>query len=274
MSNYGYTHEKLSPHLWRIIDRTGVCCYLVEGTEKACLLDTTNGLGDIREYVQRLTDRPVFVVLTHAHLDHMGSSGLFEEVYLNREDLPVYRFKTSTEHRLSDARNRLKLQVSDISELPPVYAGEFRPLRDGQCFDLGGITIEMISVKGHTPGMMCALLKEERIIIFGDACGVAVMLMDEFSSNVSEYRQSLLHLKKYEDQYDVVYRNHGTFTSPKELLDHVIECCDLVLAGKDDHVSIKLYGHDLFLCHQLKPGTHERMDGKEGNLLYLPEKVK
>ncbi len=57
MKNYSYIHEKLSPHLWRIIDHTGVCCYLVVGTEKACLLDTTNGLGDIREYVQGLTSR-------------------------------------------------------------------------------------------------------------------------------------------------------------------------------------------------------------------------
>ena len=274
MRNDSYTHEKLSPHLWRIIDSTGVCCYLVAGTERACLLDTTNGLGNIKEYVQCLTDRPVFVVLTHAHLDHMGSSGLFDEVYLNLEDLPVYRFKTSKGHRLLDAERRLKLQVSDISELPPIFDGAFQPLFDGQCFELGGITIQMISVKGHTPGMMCALLKEEAIAIFGDACGVAVMLMDEFSSNVSEYRESLLHLKEYETQYDVVYRNHGTFTSPKELLDNVIECCDLVLAGKDDRVPIQTHGHDLFLCHKLKPGTYERMDGKEGNLLYLAEKVK
>ncbi len=85
--------------------------------------------------------------MTHAHLDHMGSTGLFDEVYMNLEDLPVYDYKTSTEHRLYDAHNRLKLQVSDISDLPPVYNKEFRSLIDGQCFELGEITIQMISVK-------------------------------------------------------------------------------------------------------------------------------
>lgn len=269
----GYIHEKLGKHLWRIIDETGVCCYLVTGTDRACLLDTTNGLQDIRAYVQHLTKLPVFVVLTHAHLDHMGGSGLFEKVYMNLNDLPVYRFKTSESHRLYDAEHRLRLHVSDSNELPKVYDGKFQPLTDGQCFELGGITIQMISVKGHTPGMMCALLKEDRVAIFGDACGVAVMLMDQFSSNVSEYRESLLHLKSYEDQYDVIYRNHGTFTSPNELLDNVIECCTLVLEGKDDHVPFQAHGHDLYLCHRLKPGTHDRMDGKEGNLLYLQEKA-
>lgn len=268
-----YTHTALSSRLIRITDSTGVCCYLALGSRRACLLDTTNGLGNIRSYVERLTDLPVFVVLTHAHLDHMGGSGLFDEVYLSPDDMPVYHFKTSPEHRLYDARNRLKLQVSDLGELPPVYSGTFRPLSDGQTFDLGGLTVEMIAARGHTPGMMCALLREERTILFGDACGVAVMLMDAFSSHVSEYRRTLLHLKEYESAYDTIYRNHGTFTSPKELLDNVIQCCDLVLAGRDDHVPFHIYGHDLFLCHRLAPGSHDRADGKEGNLLYLPEKA-
>lgn len=53
----------------------------------------------------------------------------------------------------------------------------------------------MIPVAGHTPGMMCPLIEEDRICIFGDACGVSVLLMGEYSSNVSEYKQSLLNLK-------------------------------------------------------------------------------
>ena len=268
-----YTVKQLSEHLWRITDSTATCCYLVVGTERACLLDTTNGLDDIRPVVRNITDKPVFVILTHAHLDHMGCSGLFDEVWLNPADAPVYAFKSSLAHRLTDAKNRLHRDLTE-EMLPPIYTGTFRDLTDGQQFELGGISVRMLSVPGHTPGMMCALLPEERTIIFGDACGVAVMLMDQFSSTVSEYRKSLLHLKEYEDSYDTIYRNHGTFESPKELLDNVIECCDLVLERKDDHQPIQLYGHDLFLAKALKPGTTARADGKEGNLLYLAEKVR
>ena len=268
-----FTKQPLSEHLWRITDSTATCCYLVVGTERACLLDTTNGLGDIKAFAESITDKPLFVILTHAHLDHMGGTGLFDEVWLNPADAPVYAFKSSLAHRLVDAKNRLHRDLT-AETLPPIYTGTFRDLIDGQTFDLGGIHIQMISVPGHTPGMMCALLQEERTIIFGDACGVAVMLMDQFSSTVSEYRKSLLHLKEYEGCYDTIYRNHGTFESPKELLDNVLECCDLVLAHEDDHQPIQLYGHDLFLAKALKPGTTSRADGKEGNLLYLAEKVR
>lgn len=268
-----FTHEKLSSRLWRIIDSLGVCCYLLEGERRACLLDTTDGLGDIKAYAESLTSKPIFVILTHAHLDHMGGSGAFDEVYLSHADMPVFEFKSSLAHRLQDAKNRMHRDLTEQT-LPSLYRGEFRDIADGQVFELGGVSIKMIAAPGHTPGMMCALIPEERTIIFGDACGVAVMLMDQFSSTVSEYHRTLLHLKEYEDQYDTIYRNHGTFVSPKELLDNVIECCELVLAGKDDHVPFHIYGHDLFISKALKPNSTERADGKEGNLLYLAEKAR
>ena len=60
-------------------------------------------------------------------------------------------------------------------------------------------------VSGHTPGMMCPLIQEERTIIFGDACGVSVLLFDEYSSCVSEYLKSLEVLKTYENDYCLLY---------------------------------------------------------------------
>ena len=54
--------------------------------------------------------------------------------------------------------------------------------------------------RGHTPGMMCPLVIEDRLIIFGDACGVGVLLFDEYSSSVLEYKNSLLSLKQYESE--------------------------------------------------------------------------
>ena len=86
--NY-YTSQRLSPSITRITDFTGVCCYLVEGEEKACLLDTCNGFGNIREYAETLTDKPLFVILTHGHIDHAPGACWFDEVYLNHADLKL-----------------------------------------------------------------------------------------------------------------------------------------------------------------------------------------
>lgn len=264
--------EILSEHLIRIIDITDVCCYLVIGEERACLLDTCSGYGDLWKCVHELTEKPVFTVLTHGHYDHVGGAKQFDSVYMNPKEYPVYK-----KHTQPSWRQALYTQLEAVKAFPEdqiipyAESTNFLHMENGTVFDLGGSTIRMIEVSGHTPGMMCPLIVEERTIIFGDACGVGVLLFDEFSSTVSQYKNSLLNLKKIEDQYDKVYRNHGTFWSDKELLDNVIECCELILTGEDDHIPVIELGYELFSAKKLIDG--QRADGKEGNIKYAPEKA-
>lgn len=266
-----FTHERVSDHVYRITDVTEVCCYLVVGTKKACLLDTCNGIGNIKEYAETITCLPIMVILTHGHLDHMGGAGLFDDVYMSKEDLPVFKKHGDMKFRIEDTNAHSPVKIKE-EEFIPTYQGEIKDIQDKDCFDLGDVTIQMLHVKGHTPGIMCPLIVEDRCIIFGDACGVGVLLFDEFSSCVSEYRESLIHLKQYEDAYDAIYRNHGTFTSSKELLDNVIACCDLILTDSDDRIPVAFHGIDLFACHKQAENGHGRADGKEGNILYSIEK--
>lgn len=268
-----FTSEKVTDRITRIQDILGTCLYLVEGDERACLLDTGDGFGNLGEYVKTLTDKPVFVVLTHGHLDHVGGACFFDEVYMNPKDDVVYDEHSTVEFRYH--KNQAKWPaVADIpmEEYNPPYEGEKKELYDGQVFDLGNCHIEMIEVPGHTQGMTCALIQEERYIVFGDACGVFVLLYNEQSSTVSEYKKSLERLKTYEDRYDHIIRNHGTFQSPKELLDNVIECCDSILDGTADNVEIDFSGERLLLCKAVDE-HNRRLDGKEGNIAYKREKA-
>jgi glyoxylase-like metal-dependent hydrolase (beta-lactamase superfamily II) len=43
--------------------------YLVIGSEKAVVIDGGNGIGDLAELVEELTDKPYFLLLTHTHND-------------------------------------------------------------------------------------------------------------------------------------------------------------------------------------------------------------
>ena len=56
--------EKLADGVWSLLSPGGcpTLCYLVEGTEKAMLIDTGFGVGDTKALCERLTDKPLVVV--------------------------------------------------------------------------------------------------------------------------------------------------------------------------------------------------------------------
>lgn len=267
-----YRHEKINEHITRIIDIAGVACYLIEGETKACLLDTCCGYGNLKEYVKELTDKEIFVILTHGHYDHVGSASFFDEVYMSHEELPVLSAYNSKREYLLEYDKNMKPALKDITmdQLNPLYQGNPIDLKDGQRFDLGDITIRMILVKGHTPGSMCALLEEDEIIFYGDACGTNVLLHDEFSSTVSEYLESLKKLEDCQDQYQRILRNHGTFENDKSLLENVKDCCKEILNHTDDHNPVLLYDKTVYEAKKRLDGN--RIDGKEGNVIYAPDK--
>ncbi len=269
-----YRSERLSPHITRITDIAGVACYLIEGQDRACLLDTCCGYGSLKEYVRTLTSKEPFVILTHGHYDHTGSAALFEEVYMAPEDMPVLEKHTTERSAFlaEDKKHIPALKDIHMEDLNPMLKEVPRPLKDGDLFDLGGIQIRMISVPGHTPGMMCALIPEEKTIFFGDACGMNVLLHDEFSSSVSEYLASLERLKTYDECYTTVLRNHGSYTNSKDLLDHVMGCCREILDHTDDHHPVHMFGRTLYEAKETVSGR--RKDGGYGNVIYAVDKQK
>lgn len=275
-----FTHERVSDHIIRIRDLTQTAFYLIEGKNQSCLLDTGTGIGNARAYVDQLTDQKYFVILTHGHLDHAGGAEDFsdKDVYLHKADRELMKEKTSIEDRLEylefvTGRTDIKKEMCAKT----MDADQTLPLEHGQIFDLGDITLEIIHVPGHTKGMCMVLIREERTILFGDGCGVSVLLLDEDASSVEEYLESLLELKTHEPEYDKIIRNHGSCTSPKELLDEVIKCCENILNGTDDKYPAKkipMHFEDAVFAKALGEDDHERADGKQGNVAYRPCKIR
>src|SRR5215510_1307924 len=62
---------------------------LMIGEQRAALIDSGCGIGNLREAVEEVTDKPVIVINTHTHLDHLGSNRQFDEIAMF--DHPVSR---------------------------------------------------------------------------------------------------------------------------------------------------------------------------------------
>lgn len=273
-----FTHERISRRMIRIVDITDTASYLVEGDDRACLIDTGSGIGSLRTYVDSLTSLPYDVILTHGHVDHASGAWEFRDkkIYLHPADLELMRVHTVFENRTGYVEHVKKIRIPEQDLVPQLEPESTLALADGDVFDLGNVHIEIIHVPGHTRGMCMVLIREERTILFGDGCGVSVMLLDEYSTSVEEYLEVLEKLKKREDSYDHIIRNHGTFVSPKELLDNVIECARLIVQGEDDRfpaMGLPVSYEDAYFAKAMKPDGHGRMDGKEGNIAYRPCKI-
>lgn len=279
--NKFFAIERVSEHITRIRDTTKTACYLVEGTERACLVDTGVGVGNLRECIESLTGLPYFVLLTHGHVDHVGGVGCFadKDVFLNQDDLGLAAKHSTAEIRLgylAHCESRLGKQLPKEPLAPAYDFANTKPLHDGDLFDLGGLALEAIHVPGHTQGMCMVLMREERTILFGDACGESVLLVEDYCSTVKEYGEALKRVKARENEYDFVLRNHGTCESDKAILDELIHLCDLILAGQDDAApaeGIAMDAPEARFAKARDSKTHKRLDGGHGNIAYLPSRI-
>lgn len=83
---------------------------LIVGAERAMLIDTGLGNVDMTEQVRRVTDKPIMLVLSHAHSDHMGGIGQFEDIYLHPADIPRAKAFAAS-HLVDEAEPPLPQQV-------------------------------------------------------------------------------------------------------------------------------------------------------------------
>lgn len=265
-----YQHKKISPHITQITDPSGVFLFLVEGEEDALLVDTGAGFAGLREAVEALTDKPLTVALTHMHPDHAGGAAAFDRVYVHPADIPAFREQTM-ESRMGFAADQMPGALLTPADFLPTVEdeGHFLPLEDGTLFHLGGMDVEFLHIPGHTPGSCCVLFRQERSILFGDACNCNTLIM--FRCSISQYRRSLQKLQAFRPQFDRVYYSHGPQAEgPGRSLEDNLELCGEILAGRDDAIPCEFLGMPALRAKAIAP-DFLRLDGKYGNIVYTPQ---
>ena len=146
----------LSEGVWQLTEYDFVNCFLITGTESACLIDAGAGVADIAAVVKTLTDLPLKVLITHAHADHVGGAVWFKEAYIHPKDRRSGRDCMRAYQRAyflySHPYKRKTHHVSYSACLQRDHRPALLDLQEGDVFDLGGRTIETFLTPGHTPG--------------------------------------------------------------------------------------------------------------------------
>ena len=206
---YEFDHD-----VWHIVDYARTSMFLIEGRERALLVDTGMGRGNLKGFIRKITDKPLDVVITHAHWDHIGQAGQFEKVYMSEK-----------EKELIDLFN-IKVDLS-----------KFSYIEDGYIFDLGDRKLEVIEVPGHTPGSIVLLDAENKLLFSSDAIGTGHLWMHiPGSLPLEKYLDNLRRLAERKAEFEKIYTGHlmevGNKPLDHEYFDNIIFLVEQVLAGE------------------------------------------
>ncbi len=274
--------EPVSERLIRIIGATGECMFLALGEERAMLVDTGTGLGDPKGLVESITQKPLTVVLTHGHVDHARGVSQFDSFYMNEKDLFLMDEKSGGLDPVEYIRSMAipagepALAEVGIEDLQPVAdLRNFLAMKDGDLFDLGGLTAVLLALPGHTPGSMAVLFPEEKTLLTGDACCGATLLSFPYSSFVEEYEKTVRAFDaRVKGLFSTVLVSHGNRTFGPELIDTMLETCREILRGEDEAIPMQgLDGNPAMTAHAMD-FVRGRHDGKSGNIVYSPDRIR
>lgn len=273
-----YRHTRISPTMVRI-DSQNESAYLIEGRQRAALIDCCSGAGKIDEYVKTITGLPVVLLLTHGHVDHIGGAMNFPERYLNRQDWELAAEHGSYERRKEYLLSRPWDDVEE-ADIMPGQAGDFLPLHDGDEFDLGGVHLAAISLPGHTRGSMVILHREERSVILGDACNPLTFLFFKEAPSIEEYRENLTSFREcWSKHYDTVYFSHFE-QADKNLVEENIRVCTEIMEGRADDILLDIplirnYPEKCYIAKAIEghPRNRIRRDGGTGNIVYRKSNI-
>ncbi len=276
-----FISEKLTENLIRIEDVSSTIMYLLIGDEKACLIDTGYGCGDLLGYVRKFTEKPIIVLITHGHRDHAMGTAAFEDVYMSyldkekyAEDSPLSIRKESISKVPSRKVNNglwQYIEDSDWHEAKPFE--EIKPLNPGDVFDLGNLTVEVHEGAGHSEGNITLLFVELKMLMLGDAVNCNTRIWN----SVNEYKEMLMRLnEKTIGRYNRVLYQHEGGEGPIDTIKGVLELCDEIINGTDDKIpfvgnNLAVFaGRDMRLAKKQAPenGPLAREDGGIGNLIY------
>lgn len=177
--------------------------YLIAGSQRALLFDTGPGIRNIAPVVRALTALPLQVLPSHLHFDHAGNLANFNDVAL--PDLPVLR------RRVHDGRFTAGFYQSMgfVEGFSPRAFPVARWLRPDTTIDLGGRTLTLLSVPGHTPDSVALLDERANRLFAGDFIYPSTIYAHLPGADLDAYATSARRVEKLLNAGSVVYGGHG-----------------------------------------------------------------
>jgi glyoxylase-like metal-dependent hydrolase (beta-lactamase superfamily II) len=232
---------KIAPNVFAIYEpkqAEETISYLIVGTKQAVLFDTGMGIDNIRNVVTRLTSRPVVVVNSHTHNDHVGDNWRFQFIY----GMDTAFTRANAKGSRDDAQAEIAPEqiCGDLPKTfnPKTYAT--KPwhvslfVHDGFKINLGGRTLEIISTPGHTPDSIALIDRVNGLLFTGDTYYPAPIWLFRPETDLDAYVTSVKRLAALAPQIKLVLGAHNIPVAKPDVLPKLVDAIQAVRSGKGE----------------------------------------
>ncbi len=128
-------------------------------TREAIVIDPGDEIADILARLARRQLTLKQIVVTHAHIDHIGGAAQLRRVtgapvLFHQADLPIL--------------GMMEMQAAWIGVATPEQTALDQSADDGLSAGIPGLEAEVIHTPGHTPGSICLHFPKQELLLAGD----------------------------------------------------------------------------------------------------------
>lgn len=182
-------------------------CYFLINDElkEVAIVDPGDQAARIQAFIAKEELKPVAILLTHGHFDHMMAAEALKEEY----KIPVYACAKEKE-LLNSSRKNLSYGFirTDYTMDADIYC------KEGDEFSIAGCTVKVLETPGHTKGGCCYYIASENIVFTGDTLfALSIGRTDFEGGSYPEICKSIKEKLFVLPEETICYCGHGEGTS-------------------------------------------------------------